>query len=151
MLRSLKMTEAEDATTTIVAAEEVLDQEEKETLLQDVKVLEADLEATEILQETVVLEKAVLEVIETLLQKEKVVLEVLLQETKEVQKELLDVRKTLATAQDQEDLEEINTLVSQNIKSQIPDIIGIWDFFILRILRSMTEFCTYKKQDCVLC
>ncbi|BDU25496.1 hypothetical protein FLGSB24_22400 [Flavobacterium sp. GSB-24] len=60
-----------------------------------------------------------------------------------LQKELQDVLKTLATAQDQEDLEEINTLTSQNTKSQIPDIIGIWDFFILRILLSMNEFCNY--------
>ena len=112
MLKFLKMMVAEDVTTTdVLAAEEALeDQEEKvlaeEVLDQDVKVLVvADLEATE----TLLLEKVVSEATEThLLQKEKVVLEVQLQEAKEVQTELQDVLKALVIHQDQEDQEETN-------------------------------------------
>ena len=88
---------------------EVSDQDVKEALLQDVKVLVADLEATE----TLVLKKVGLEATEIhLLQKEKVVLEALLQELKEAQKEPQDVLKILVTHQDQEDQEEINSLIS---------------------------------------
>ena len=68
MLKFLKMTVAEDVITTeevlvVLVAEEVQLQEEKETLLQDVKVLVVDLEATEILHHVkVVLDQEVWEV-----------------------------------------------------------------------------------------
>jgi alpha-ketoglutarate-dependent taurine dioxygenase len=76
-------------------AEEIRVQEEKETLLQDVK---ADLEATE----TPLQEKVVSEVTEVRLQEEA-------KEEKVVfLKEPLDVLKALAIRQDQEDQEEIN-------------------------------------------
>ena len=118
MLKFLKMTVAEDVTIMdVLVVEEVLDQEEKETLLQDAKVLEADLEATE----TQLLEKVVSEATEThLLQKEKVVLEVQLQEVKVVLTELQDVLKALVIHQDQEDQEEINNINILKYKSQIP-------------------------------
>jgi hypothetical protein len=111
MLKFLKMMVAEDVTITdaAVAEEALADQDVKEALLQDVKVLAvADLEATEAqLQEKVV----VLEATEIhLLQKEKVVLEAQHQEPKEVQTELQDVLKALVIRQDQEDQEEINSL-----------------------------------------
>jgi hypothetical protein len=125
---------AEDVTITDAAVEVpdvVLLQDVKEVLLQDVKVLAEVLEDLEAI-ETLLLEKVVSEATETLLQ-EKVVLEVLLQEQKVVLIELQDVLKALVTHQDQEDQEEINNLIILNIKSRIPDIIGIWDFFIQRI------------------
>jgi hypothetical protein len=87
-----------------VPAEEVSD--------QDVKVLVAEVsEATEIQPQE---KEEVLEATEThLLQKEKVVLEVLLQELKEeVQTELQDVLKALVIHQDQEDQEETNKSIS---------------------------------------
>lgn len=101
---------AEDVTITDAAVADVAlaDQEEKEALLQDVKVLAVDSEATE----TQLLEKVVSEATETLLQEEKVVLEAQLQETKAAQTELQDVLKALVIHQDQEDQEEINTLIS---------------------------------------
>lgn len=121
---------AEDVTTTDAAAEAVVDavlrQDVKEVLLQDVKVLVVASEATEMLLQ----EKAVSEATEThLLQKEKVVSEARLQEVKVVPKELQDVLKALVMHQDQEDQEETNKLISLHTKSQIPDILGIWDFF----------------------
>ena len=117
MLKSLKMTVAEDAITTeevLVAdlvAEEVLLQEEKVVLLQEEKVL-ADLEATEIR----LLEKAVSDLIEIqLLQEEKAVFH--LTELRETvhQKEPQDVLKALVILQDQEDQEETNTISNSNI------------------------------------
>ncbi|MNE76184.1 hypothetical protein D3C80_1724080 [compost metagenome] len=114
MLRFLKMMVAEDVTTITVVAEDVILTEETETSLQDVK---ADLEVIEILLETEVHAKAdhvteVLEATEILLQEEKVALEALLQEVKVVLTEHQDVQKTLETAQDQEDQEEINNSIS---------------------------------------
>jgi hypothetical protein len=134
MLKFLKMMVAEDVTTTDVAAEAVdvvLLQDVKEVLRQDVKVLVAVVsEATE----TLLQEKVVSEVTEIhLLQKEKVVSEARLQEAKVVLKELQDVLKALVMHQDQEGQEETNKSISLHTKSQIPDIPGIWDFFILRI------------------
>ena len=125
MLKFLKMTEAEDVTTTTVAEEEILDQEETETLLQDVKVLEEVLEATEILLLDAKVLAEDLEATETLLQEKEVS-----EETKEVPTELQDVQKALVIHQDQEDQEEINLFNILKYKSQIPDIIGIWDFFL---------------------
>jgi 3-isopropylmalate dehydratase small subunit len=77
-------------------AEEVLLQEEKEALLQDVK---ADLEATEIQLQ----EKVVLEATEVRLQEE------VKEEKEEFLKEHQDALKALVTHQDQEDQEETNT------------------------------------------
>lgn len=93
----------EDATITVEALVEVLEeevqlQEEKETLLQDVKVLVVVvLEATE----TQLQEKEVLEAKEALLQDVKVV----------HQKDQQDVLKALVIHQDQEDQEETNKLL----------------------------------------
>ena len=106
---------AEDGTITEEVAadlvvEEVLRQEEKETLLQDVKVLvAADLEATETQHhvKVVLVEEVILE---TQRQEEKVVFLADLQEPK-VQVHLTerqDVLKVLETHQDQEDQEKTN-------------------------------------------
>jgi hypothetical protein len=83
-------------------AEEVQLQEEKEALLQDVKVLVADLEAEVQHQEKVVLDKKLHQ-----LQEEKVVLH---QTDQEQKVHLIAPRrsKTLVTHQDQEDQEETN-------------------------------------------
>jgi hypothetical protein len=130
MLKFLKMTAAEDVTITdVLVAEEALEaQEEKEILLQDAKVLEEVLEATEIQLQ----EKVVSEAIEIhLLLKEKVVLEAQLQETKEVLIELQDVLKALVIHQDQEDQEEINF---NYLKYKIPNSRHNWNlgFFLCR-------------------
>lgn len=77
-------------------AEEVLLQEEKEVLHQDVK---ADLEATEIQLQ----EKVVSEATEVRLQEE------VKEEKAEFLKERQDVLKALVTHQDREDQEETNT------------------------------------------
>ena len=77
-------------------AEEVLLQEEKEVLHQDVK---ADIEATEIQLQ----EKVVSEAIEVRLQEE------VKEEKAEFLKERQDVLKALVIHQDQEDQEETNT------------------------------------------
>eukprot|EP01096_Ripella_sp_DP13-Kostka_P004792 TRINITY_DN17299_c0_g1_i1.p2 TRINITY_DN17299_c0_g1~~TRINITY_DN17299_c0_g1_i1.p2 ORF type:complete len:114 (-),score=2.04 TRINITY_DN17299_c0_g1_i1:21-362(-) len=113
MLKFLKMTVAEDVIITdVVVVDVVLDQDAKvlEVLAQDVKVLAAvGLEVTEtLLQEKVVSEATEIH----LVQEEKVVSEAQLQEAKEVQTELQDVLKALVILQDQEDQEEINTLIS---------------------------------------
>ena len=110
MLKFLKMTVAEDVTimeeaqAEVLAAEEVQLQEEKEALLQDVKVLVADLEATEVLlQEKVVLDQEVHQ-----LQEEKVVSHQTDQEQKVHLIEHQDALKALAIHQDQEDREKTN-------------------------------------------
>ncbi|MEO6175107.1 MAG: hypothetical protein ABIP27_08155, partial [Flavobacterium circumlabens] len=51
----------------------------------------------------------------------------------------------LVIHQDQEDQEEINNLIILKYKSQIPDIIGIWDFFIKRIFFLIDRFCNSKQ------
>ena len=122
MWRFLKTTVAEDAITTeevlvVVLAEvvqavtEVLLQEEKVVLLQDVKVLVADLEATEVQ----LLEKAVLDQEAVLLQ-ELAVFQTegldhlkLLDVTVVPQKDQLDVLKVLVMHQEKKDQEEVNT------------------------------------------
>ena len=126
MLKSLKMTVAEDAITTeeILVAdleEEALLQEEKEVLLQEEKVL-ADLEATEVQ----LLEKVVSDQEVHLLQEEKAVFHLTDLQEKVHQKELQDVLKALVIHQDQEDQEETNTISNSNIKS--PEHLG--DFFL---------------------
>ena len=127
MLKSLKMTVAEDAITTeeiLVAdlAEEAQLQEEKEVLLQEEKD-QADLEATEVQ----LLEKVVLDLKEVhLLQEEKAVFHLTDLQEKAHQKELQDVLKALVIHQDQEDQEETNTISNSNIKS--PEHLG--DFFL---------------------
>jgi len=113
---------AEDAITTeevlvvvlaevVQVAKEVQLQEEKETLLQDVKVLVADLEATEVqLLEKVVLDQEVI-----LLQELAVSLIELqdlqkLQDAKVVlQRDQQDVLKALVMLQERKDQEEVNT------------------------------------------
>ena len=118
MWKFLKTTEAEDATITeeipVVSEEvvlveiEVLLQEEKATLLQDVK---ADLEATEVqhlekvvlVQEVVPLQEQAVSLIELLdLRKGQDAMAV-------HQKDQLDVLKVLATLQEKNDQEEVNT------------------------------------------
>ena len=116
MLKFLKMMVVEDVTITdVLVAEEALEAQDVKVLVvevsaQDVKVLEAEvLEATEIqLQEKVVSEATEIH----LLQKEKVVSEVQLQEAKAAQTELQDVLKALVIRQDQEDQEETNKSIS---------------------------------------
>jgi hypothetical protein len=126
MWKFLKTTEADDAITTeevlvVVLAEvlaevvqvaiEVLLQEEKETLLQDVKVLVADLEATEVLLHV----KVVLDQEAHQLQELAVSLKDLqdLQKLQDVmavlQKDQQDVLKALVTHQEKKDQEEVNT------------------------------------------
>ncbi len=97
----------EEVLVEVLVAEEVLHQEEKEALLQEEKVLEAEvLEAIEIQLQ----EKVVSEATEDLLQEEKVVFHQTERlEMKVVQIELQDVRKALVMHQDQEDQEETNT------------------------------------------
>lgn len=130
MLKSLKMTVAEDVTTTeeiLVAdlAEEAQLQEEKVVLLQEEKVL-ADLEAIEIQ----LLEKAVSDQEVHLLQEEKVVFHQTDLQEKVLQKEPLDVLKVLVILQDLEDQEETK-IAESNLdpynkkKSQL-----VWDFFV---------------------
>ena len=126
MLKFLKTTVADDAITTeevlvvvlaeaVQVAKEVQLQEEKETLLQDVKVLVADLEATEAQHhaKVVLVEEASLEAQQLLdlgdflkelqdLQKLQDVMAVL-------QKDLQDVLKALVTHQEKKDQEEVNT------------------------------------------
>ena len=119
MLKFLKTTVAEDAITTeevlVVVLAEVVQavtgvqlQEEKEVLLQDVKVLVADLEATEILLlEKVVLDQEVvllqeLEVFQTELLDHQMLQDV----TVVLQKDQQDVLKVLVTHQEKEDQEE---------------------------------------------
>lgn len=130
MLKSLKMTVAEDVTTTeeiLVAdlAEEAQLQEEKVVLLQEEKVL-ADLEAIEIQ----LLEKAVSDQEVHLLQEEKVVFHQTDLQEKVLQKEPLDVLKVLVILQDLEDQEETKIAESNfdpynKKKSQL-----VWDFFV---------------------
>ncbi len=126
MLKFLKTTVAEDAITTeevlVVLAEdaqvvtEVQLQEEKETLLQDVKVLVVDLEATEVqlLEKVVLAEEANLEV---QLLPELADFPKELQDHQKLQdamvvrqKDQLDARKVLVTHQEKEDLEEVKSL-----------------------------------------
>ena len=119
MLKSLKMTVVEDVTITeevlvdLVAEEVILEiqrQEEKETLLQDVKVL-VDSEATEaqrhakvvLDQEAVLLQEQVDSLIDP--QDQQMLQDV----TVVLQKDQQDVLKALVTHQEKEDLEEVNT------------------------------------------
>eukprot|EP00731_Ephydatia_muelleri_P033005 g33005.t1 len=109
MLKFLKMTVAEDAITTgdileVLVAEEVLLQEEKEISLQDVK---ADLEAIEVQHHA----KAVLAAEVQRLQEQAVSQDPqkLPDEMEVLQKDLQDVLKALATHQEKEDQEEVNT------------------------------------------
>ena len=112
MLKFLKMMVAEDVIITeeaqveVLVVEEVLLQEEKEVLLQDVRVQVVDSEVIEIqLQEKVV---SVQEV--HLLQEEKVVFHLTDQELKVLLTEHQDALKALVIHQDQEDQEETNIL-----------------------------------------
>lgn len=98
---------AEDVITTeevleVLVVEEVRLQEEKETLLQDVK---ADLEATEVQPQ----EKVDSEAKEVLLQEEKVLLTGLQDVTEVLRKDQQDAQKALVTHQEKEDQEEANT------------------------------------------
>jgi hypothetical protein len=92
-------------------AKEVQLQEEKETLLQDVKVLVVDLEATEAQPQ----EKVALDQEAHQLQEQVVSLKDLqdLQKLQDVtvvpQKDQQDVQKALVTLQEKEDQEEVNT------------------------------------------
>ena len=96
----------EEAQVEVLVVEEVLLQEEKEVLLQDVRVQVVDSEVIEIqLQEKVV---SVQEV--HLLQEEKVVFHLTDQELKVLLTEHQDVLKALVIHQDQEDQEETNIL-----------------------------------------
>lgn len=117
MLKFLKTTVAEDVITTeevleVLEAEEILLQEEKETLLQDVK---ADLEATEVqlLKKVVLVEEANQEVHQLL---ELVVFQTELQDLQKLQdvtvvlrKDRQDALKVLVIHQEKEDQEEVNT------------------------------------------
>ena len=110
MWRFLKTTVAEDAITTeeilvVDLAEEVLLQEEKEALHQDVK---ADLEATEVQ----LLEKVDLEAKEVLDQEEKVLQTGLQDVTVVLRKDRQDVLKVLVTHQEKEDQEEATHFVN---------------------------------------
>ena len=126
MLKFLKTTVVEDAIITeevlVVLAEdaqvvtEVQLQEEKETLLQDVKVLVVDLEATEVqlLEKVVLAEEANLEV---QLLPELADFPKELQDHQKLQdamvvrqKDQLDARKVLVTHQEKKDLEEVKSL-----------------------------------------
>lgn len=119
MWKFLKTMEAEDATTTgdlrVVSAEavqvaiEVLLHEEKETLLQDVK---ADLEATEVqhLEKVVLVQEAVPRQEQGVSQTELQDHLLKLQDAMVVhQKDQQDVLKVLATLQEKNDQEEVNT------------------------------------------
>jgi hypothetical protein len=119
MWKFLKTMEAEDATTTgdlrVVSAEavqvaiEVLLQEEKETLLQDVK---ADLEATEVqhLEKVVLVQEVVPRQEQGVSQTELQDHLLKLQDAMVVhQKDQLDVLKVLATLQEKNDQEEVKS------------------------------------------
>ena len=118
MWKFLKTTEVEDATTTeevrVVSVEavqvviEVLLHEEKETLLQDVK---ADLEATEVqhLEKVVLVQEAVPRQEQRVSLREHQDLRKLQDVTAVLQKDRQDVQKVLATFQEKNDQEEVNT------------------------------------------
>ena len=139
MLKSLKMTVAEDVTTTeeilvVDLEEEVRLQEEKEILLQEEKD-QADLEATEVL----LLEKVVSDLKEAhLLQEEKVVFHLTEVQEKVHLKEHQDVLKALEILQDQEDQEETNTISNSNIN--LPNIREIFFYTIINNLCSLLIF-----------
>lgn len=114
------MTVEEDAITTeevlvALVAEEVQLQEEKGTLPQDVKVPVVDLEATEVQHhvKVVLVEEANLEVhhlLELAVSLREALDQPILQDVMVVlQKDQQDVLKVLATRQEKEDLEEVNT------------------------------------------
>ena len=121
MWRFLKMTVAEDAITTeevlVVLAEvalvviEVPLQEEKETLLQDVKVQVAVSEATEVhLLVKVVLDQEAVQLQERVVFQTEGQDHLMLQDVMVVlQKDQLDVQKALVMHQEKKDLEEVNT------------------------------------------
>jgi hypothetical protein len=120
MLKFLKTTVAEDAITTeevlvvvlaedVQVAKEVQLQEEKEVLLQDVKVLVADLEATETqLHVKVVLDQEVLQLQELAVSLIEALDQQMLQDvTVVLLKDQQDVLKALVRLQEKEDQEEV--------------------------------------------
>lgn len=121
MWRFLKMTVAEDAITTgevlVVSAEvvpvviEVPLQEEKEALLQDVKVQVAVSEATEVqLHVKVVLDQEAVLLQERVVSLTELQDHLMLQDVMVVlQKDRLDVQKALVMLQEKKDQEEVNT------------------------------------------